>query len=76
MRLLQKLSKLHKELSQVVALSKGCLRKRTTVELLRKKFNLDEVDMYTVIEILKQKVTSPKFNHHNDYMQRTISTQT
>ena len=58
MRLLRKLSKLRKELSQVVALNEGCLRKRTTVELLRRKFNFDEVDMYTVIEILKQKVTA------------------
>ena len=44
-QLLRKLSKLHKELSQVVALSKGRLRIRTTVELLRRKLNLDEVDI-------------------------------
>ena len=55
MRLLRKLSKLRKELSQVV---EGRLRKRTTAELLWRKCNFDEVDMYTVIEIIKQKVTA------------------
>ena len=64
MQLLRKLSKLRKELSQAVALSEGRLRKRTTVELLWRKFNFDEVDMYTVIEILKQKVTADAHKIH------------
>ena len=46
------------ELSQLVALREGRLLNERTVAFLTRKCNLIEVDVKTVIEVLKQKVTA------------------
>ena len=56
-RLFNKLSVFRRELSQMVTLGEGRLLNKRTVAYLTMKFNLTEVDVNTVIEVLKQKFT-------------------
>ena len=57
-RLSNRLSVFRRELSQLVALREGRLLNERMVAFLTRKFNLIEVDVNTVIEVLKQKVTA------------------
>ena len=57
-RLSNKLSVFWRELSQLVALGGILFLNERTVAHLTRKFNLAEVDVNTVIEVLKQKVTA------------------
>ena len=57
-RLSNKLSLFRRELSQLVALGEGRLLNERTVAYLTRKFDLAEVDVNIVIEVLKQKVTA------------------
>jgi len=54
----KKLSLLHKQLSQLVALSEGQLHNQKTIAALSRKFRITETDIDMEIEVLRQKVTA------------------